>query len=57
MNISEPLGFFKFLVYMLEQVRFAIPVNTVVEMFLLAMFDGCRYEEVRAITDELYELI
>lgn len=56
-SISDPLEFFKFVVYMLEEVEFMIEVTMVVEMFLLAMFDQCRYEEVRRIIDGLFELV
>jgi hypothetical protein len=34
-----------------------IPVNTVIEMFLLAMFEQCRYEEVLSIIKDLYDLV
>lgn len=57
MNIEYPLDFFKFVVYMLEQVGFRIPVNAVIEVFLLSMFEVRRYEEVRIITRELFDLV
>jgi hypothetical protein len=57
MHISNPLEFFKFVVNMIDKVGFRISVNNVMEMFLLAMFNGCRYDEVSHITSELFELV